>query len=233
MKFFAYLVVQDQVDVKTICTQYPAFMDVVYSSIEHVGTNLWANAVQAFGALGSSLHSRQALLHDESKTIAALKTLGSLITSASSEVRVTCMEAVSLVFARPEKYDEDEVVTLSYEKLFSGISENFASALYSVGRQPFSDLRCAMLKVLASVVVWKWGQERIRGVPGFIEFLLDRSTEIDKVAKEIRYTVIHRMAISATSEIVFGALTYRRIREYDQEGPFYVAGENIVAMEEA
>lgn len=223
--------VQDQVDVKAICTQYPAFMDMVYSSIELISSNLWANAVQTFGALGSTPQSRQALLHNESKTIAALKILGSLISSASSEVRITCMEAISLVFACPQ--DEDTTVISSYEKLYFGLGENFTSALYSVARQPFPDLRCATLKVLANLVMWKWGQEQFKGVPGFIEFLLDRSTEIDKVAKELRYSVIHRLAISATSEIVFGALMHRKIREYDQEGPFYVAGENIVAMEEA
>jgi len=208
-------------------------MDAVYSSIDHIGSNLWTSAVQTFGALGSTLHSRQALLYDESKTIATLEILGSLITSASSEVRVTCMEAVSLVFACPEEYNEDATVMSSYEKLFVALGENFTSTLYSVGKQPFSDLRCGMLKVLASLVMWKWGQERIKSVPGFIEFLLDRSTEIDKVAKELRYSVIHKLAVSATSELVFGVLMYRKIREYDQEGPFYVAGENIVAMEEA
>ena len=233
LKYFAYLVLQDQVDVKAICIQYPAFMDIVYSSVEHVGSSLWASTVQALGALGSTLHSRQALLHDESKTIATLTMLGSLIISASSEVRITCMDAVSVMFACPKGYKEDSTIESSYEKLYSGLGENFTSTLYSVGRQPFSDLRCAMLKVLASLVTWKWGQEKIRSVPGFIEFLLDRSTEVDKVAKELRYSVIHRLAISTTSEIIFGALTHRKIREYDQEGPFYVAAENVVAMEEA
>ena len=208
-------------------------MDVVYSSIEHVGSGLWASTVQAFGALGSTLHSRQALLHDEFKTITTLTMLGSLITTAPSEVRVTCMDAVSILFACPKGYSEDSTVQSSYERLYSGLGENFTSSLYSVGKQPFSDLRCAMLKVLASLVSWKWGQEKIRSVPGFIEFLLDRSTEVDKAAKELRYSVIHRLAISTTSEIVFGALTHRKIREYDQEGPFYVARENVVAMEEA
>ena len=208
-------------------------MDTIYSLIEQVGSSLWGNAVQAFGALGSTLHSRQALLHNESKTIATLTMFTSLITSASSEVRITCMGAISLLFSCPKGCNEDLTLTSSYEKLYSGLGENFTATLYSVGRQPFSDLRCAMLKVLASLVVWKWGQERIKSVPGFIEFLLDRSTEVDKIAKELRYSVIHKLATSATSEFVFGALTHRRIREYDQEGPFYVAGENIVAMEEA
>lgn len=218
---------------KAICNQYPVFMETVYSSIEQVGSSLWSSTVQAFGALGSTLHSRQALLHDESKTIAVLTMLGSLITSGSSEVRVTCMDAMSVLFACPKGYSEDSTIESSYEKLYSGLGENFTVTLYSVGKQPFSDLRCAMLKVLASLVTWKWGQEKIRSVPGFIEFLLDRSTEVDKAAKELRYSVIHKLAISATSEIIFGALTYRKIREYDQEGPYYVAGENVVAMEEA
>lgn len=219
---------------KAICIQYPAFMDTVYSLMENTSNNLWVNVVQTFGALGSTLHSRQVLLHNESKSIAALGTLGSLIASASSEIRVACMEAIALVFAYPEGYKGDtSTVVLSYEKLFAGLGENFTSILYSVSKQPFSDLRCAVLKVLANLVMWKWGQERIKHVPGFIEFLLDRSTEINKVAKELRYSVIHRLASSATSEIVFGALTYRKIREYDQEGPFYIAGENVVAMEEA
>ena len=159
--------------------------------------------------------------------------LGSLITSASSEVRVTCMDAMSVLFACPKGYNEDLAIESSYEKFYSGLGENFTATLYSVGKQPFSDLRCAMLKVLASLVMWKWGQEKIRSVPGFIEFLLDRSTEVDKAAKELRHSVIHKLAISTTSEIIFGALTHRKIREYDQEGPYYVAGENVVAMEEA
>jgi len=224
---------QDQVDVATICKQFPAFMDVVYSTMEQVDSNLWTNAVQTFAALGSTLHSRQALLFDESKTLTALGRLGSLVDSSPSEVRVTCMDAVSILIACPEGCLRDAVQVSSYEKTFIAIGENFASTLYSVGKQPFSDLRCAMLKVLTSLVTWKWGQERIKNVPGFVEFLLDRSTEVDKGAKELRYTVIHTLATSDTSEVVLGALTYRRIKEYDQEGPFHVQSENIVAMEEA
>ena len=224
---------QDRVDVATICKQFPAFMDVVYSTMEQVDSNLWANVVQTFAALGSTLCSRRALLCTESRTMAALGTLGSLMVSSPSEVRVTCMDAVSVLIACPEGCLRDAVLVSSYEKMFTAIGEDFVSTLYSVGKQPFSDLRCAMLKVLASIATWKWGQERIKNVPGFVEFLLDRSTEVDKEAKELRYTVIRILATSDTAEVVLGALTYRRIKEYEQEGPFYVQSENIVAMEEA
>lgn len=225
--------IQDQVDVASICTQFPAFMDVVYSTMEQVDSNLWANAVQTFAALGSTLHSRRALLYNESKTMTALGMLGSLIASSSSEVRVTCMDAVSVLIACPKGCIRDAVLVSLYEKTFTAIGEDFASTLYLVGKQPFSDIRCAMLNVLASMATWKWGQERIKNVPGFVEFLLDRSTEVDKGAKELRYAVIHTLATSDSSEVVFGALTYRRIKEYDEEGPFHVHSENIVAIEEA
>lgn len=232
-KFFVHLVMQDQVDVTTICKQCPAFMDVVYSTMEQVDNNLWSSAVQTFAALGSTLHSRQALLYNVSKTMKVLGKLGTLIAESPSEVRIIGMDAVSTLIACPEGGVRDAVLVSSYETFYSSLGEDFASTLYSVGKQPFSDLRCAMLKLLASVVTWKWGQERIKKVPGFIEFLLDRSTEVDKEAKELRYDAIHTMASSDTAEVVLGALTYRRIKEYDLEGPFHVQSENIVAMEEA
>ena len=68
---------------------------------------------------------------------------------------------------------------------------------------------------------------------GFLEYLLDRTTESDKAGKEHKYEFIVELVRSPVSKEVFDKPFYLRLREYEREGPFYVRAQAAVAFEGA
>lgn len=68
---------------------------------------------------------------------------------------------------------------------------------------------------------------------GFLEYLMDRTTETDKAGKEQKYEFIVELVRSPFSKEVFEKPFHLRLREYEREGPFYVRAQAAVAFEGA
>lgn len=94
-------------------------------------------------------------------------------------------------------------------------------------RNPFPEIKITALCLLRSICVYKWGQQALNETAGFIEYLLDRSTEFDKDCVHEKYNVLKTLADS----VIFDASTILQIRRYVREGPFFVQGIMEVAVE--
>lgn len=101
----------------------------------------------------------------------------------------------------------------------------------SLVRQPFTDLRCSAHCVLQSLALQPWGQTLMNNYPGFMEFLLDRSTEKTKETKESKFTVIRTIAESPTAVDVFGQPYIVQVKAMALQGPFFVQTQSEVAFE--
>nr|CAD7589999.1 unnamed protein product [Timema genevievae] len=119
-------------------------------------------------------------------------------------------------------------ITLSW---FDSLATDPMELIMHVGRQPFPELKLAVLQVLNVLGEQQWGQEYIKGFAGLIEFLLDRSTESTKLCKDAKFEVLRTIVSSPTSESVFGSETILRFKNYIREGPVYVHVETEVAIE--
>lgn len=69
--------------------------------------------------------------------------------------------------------------------------------------------------------------------PGFVEYIVDRSVEPDKVSKEAKYELVKALAGAKTTAQIFGNQPYLRLREYLREGPYYVRAVATTAVEGA
>lgn len=69
--------------------------------------------------------------------------------------------------------------------------------------------------------------------PGFVEYIVDRSVEPDKVSKEAKYELVKALANTKTIAQIFGNQHYLRLREYLREGPYYVKAVSTMATEGA
>jgi 26S proteasome non-ATPase regulatory subunit 5 len=77
-----------------------------------------------------------------------------------------------------------------------------------------------------------WALHAINGEPGFIEFLLNRSTERDKEGKEIKFAIIHSICQnSEEAKLALGNVNYLKLRRYINEGVFHVEPEANVAFD--
>lgn len=94
-------------------------------------------------------------------------------------------------------------------------------------RNPFPEIKIAALGLLRAICSYRWGQQALSETAGFIEYLLDRSTEFDKDAIHGKYTVIKVLADAS----VFDAGTILQIRQYIKDGAFFVQGIMEVAVE--
>lgn len=103
--------------------------------------------------------------------------------------------------------------------------------IWNLCRQPFADLRCAALEILRSIAKQYWGQQYMNDLPGFIEYLLDRTTEFDKQGKEMKFEIVRTLAESPTSCETLGNIVVSRMQQYVNDGPFFVKAEVVVAFE--
>lgn len=68
--------------------------------------------------------------------------------------------------------------------------------------------------------------------PGFIEFLLNRSTEKDKEGKEAKFSIIQSIVQNGEeAKSACGNVNYLKLRRYVNEGVFYVEPEANVAFD--
>jgi 26S proteasome non-ATPase regulatory subunit 5 len=95
--------------------------------------------------------------------------------------------------------------------------------------QPFPDLRYATFHVMQELAGHPWGVKALFAYPGFLEFLVNRSTETTKEGKEWKYTIIEAVVMGerkdnrardVLNEDAFGLLT-----AYLGQGVHYIQGE--------
>lgn len=68
---------------------------------------------------------------------------------------------------------------------------------------------------------------------GFVEFLLDRSIETNKLCKDAKYAVVRTLVESPTAPSVFSNVIFTRMQDFVTEGPFFVRTQAEVAIEGA
>jgi 26S proteasome non-ATPase regulatory subunit 5 len=115
---------------------------------------------------------------------------------------------------------------------FNTLHPKLLTVLMSMAKQPFQDLRLAGLRVLLTMSSFEWGQRQFQEHAGFLEYLLDRSTEHDKEGRELKYEIVHSLVGSGSiAETVFGNVDLLKLRKYDREGPFYSSADTTIALE--
>ena len=78
-----------------------------------------------------------------------------------------------------------------------------------------------------------WAARLLNQEPGFLEYLLDRSTERDKEGKETKFEVVKALSEAYCTAEIFGNPALLSLKVYVREGPFYVRVQSEVAMEGA
>ena len=117
------------------------------------------------------------------------------------------------------------------ESWYNSLSTNPLQVSMAVLQQPMAQLRSCILGLIRVMAEQPWGQRNLNNHPGFNEFLLDRSTETSKEGKEDKYDIVKTLVDSPTAMEIFGRVYFMKIREYHNEGPFYVKVESSVAFE--
>lgn len=78
-----------------------------------------------------------------------------------------------------------------------------------------------------------WGQRLMMDTPGFVEWVMDRSVGKGKEAKDCKFALVTSILSSSSTQEIFGAQNYLKLRTYLREGPYYVNAVSTVSTEGA
>ena len=188
---------------------------------------VWGVAMDTVGLLGSTHQGRGILLIQQQETERAIKQLWEFVSKSKSDIRTRSLNILSSIFSC--EVDTD-FLSSDWFKLCP--APDPLSIVLKIVKQPFPELLCSGLRLILSISSWEWGQKQIQKSPGFVEFLLDRKSIADKDGKLLKYQIISNLANSLTAVVVFGSPLFMKFKEYERAGPFFVAEETSIAIEE-
>lgn len=198
---------------------YPNFLQVTLEAIQNPqDDSIWGVAVDTFAFIASTQRGRGPLALYTAETETAIKVLGKFTIQAKTELRVKSLKALAVILSCEETNSEESL----NNKWASLAIPNFISVVMAIAKQPFPDLHYAGLDFLTSVAKEKWGMVAMGACPGFMEYVLDRSTESDKTGKELKYDLVNTLATCPYCEEILGASVLLKLKQYVNEGPFYV-----------
>ncbi|XP_070567568.1 26S proteasome non-ATPase regulatory subunit 5-like [Ptychodera flava] len=210
--------------------KHPLFAGVVFSLLSTPDPTQKGVAIDTIGVVGSSV-SGKLVLNKQGKVMEkAVQELGSAILQPPTEIRIRALAAITSLLQVKISEQTEDVLSIT-EKWFNAVHAKPIDTIISLCKQPFLEIRCGALSVIQSLANQMWGQRLLNDQPGLAEYLLDRSTEKDKIGKEMKYAVVQTLVESPTTGDVFGRPYLLRLKEYLRQGPFYVRVQSEVAME--
>uniref|UniRef100_A0A3Q3N2P7 26S proteasome non-ATPase regulatory subunit 5 n=1 Tax=Mastacembelus armatus TaxID=205130 RepID=A0A3Q3N2P7_9TELE len=230
VKFFGNLAIMDSP--QQVCETYPAFQNKVFEMALDPDPVMIGVALDTLGLLGSNVEGKQVLQKTGENFKAVLLRMSQLASSGATELRVRSLDAISqLLTLQPEQQTED-LLALT-ESWFHLLSNQPMDMIRTISTQPFPELHCGALGIFTAIATQPWGQKLMINNPGFMEFILDRSTGQTKEAKDAKYELVGSLVCSSTAAEILGSQHYLRLKTYLREGPYYVSAVASVSTEGA
>lgn len=228
LKFFISI---GQFQPEYVFHQHNSVVQAMFNLLDSSDVVLMCIATDGIGLLGSTVHGKN-LLQNEGKMPCALQSFRSNLQQGSSpELKFHVIQALSRLL---EVSENERNVNLEnvLEGWLKDVSDDLGNLLFQLCRQPFLEIRQSALYLMYVVVSHEWGQRSMVSVPGFVEFLLDRSTEGTVNGKELKFKVVSALVNSSSFERIFDVDTVAKMKEYHRQGPFYVMAQSAVAVDE-
>ncbi|XP_038826826.1 26S proteasome non-ATPase regulatory subunit 5 isoform X2 [Salvelinus namaycush] len=230
VKFFGNLAIMDSP--QHVCETYPAFQNKVFEMTIDPDPVMTGVALDTLGILGSTVEGKQVLQKTGEKFHAVLKRMSQLASGGATELRVRCLEAISLLITLQAEQQTEDLLVLT-ESWFHLLSNQPMEMIRNISTQPFPELHCRALRIFTAIASQPWGQRLMIGTPGFMEFIVDRSTGPTKEAKDAKFELVGALVSSSTAADILGSQHYLRLRSYLREGAYYVTAVATVTTEGA
>ena len=221
IKFFGRLAHHDPLSYPDL---YPNFTSILKTMLET--NDQVVLALEVFGHIGLTNEGKKVLLNQNWHV---LEILAKTIKFGTSEMKSRSMS----VFADILRSTEENLDFETTKQLFTCLSgPHSMDYVTDLTKKPFGDLSSAAFDVLMAVSVYPWSTELILNVPGYLEFLLDRSTAKDKESKDAKYALICAICGQKEVQNIIPPEILKQLRSYVKQGAFYVEATVEVAIEE-
>ncbi|XP_037943683.1 26S proteasome non-ATPase regulatory subunit 5 [Teleopsis dalmanni] len=144
----------------------------------------------------------------------------------SSDMKIRIFNSLEVIFSNedPVMQQTSEIMEKWFLKLADGTNMQF---LLDFCRNPFPDIKVACLAYVKTLCSYSWGIVALKNTGGFVEYLIDRHCEFDKIAKLAKYEVVRTLSES----MIFDMQIQLQMRTYVNEGPYYVESIIDIAVE--
>uniref|UniRef100_A0A667X3Q2 26S proteasome non-ATPase regulatory subunit 5 n=1 Tax=Myripristis murdjan TaxID=586833 RepID=A0A667X3Q2_9TELE len=230
VKFFGNLAIMDSP--QQVCETYPAFQNKVFEMALDPDPVMIGVALDTLGLLGSTVEGKQVLQKTGEKFKAVLLRMSHLAGSGATELRVRSLEAISQLLTLQTEQQTEDLLALT-ESWFHLLSNHPMDMICNISTQPFPELHCGALHIFTAIATQPWGQKLMISTPGFMEFIVDRSTGQTKEAKDAKFELVGELVSSSTAAEILGSQHYLRLKTYLKEGPYYVSAVASVSTEGA
>ena len=164
---------------------------------------------------------------------AVLLQIAAAITHRADDVRAMGMHSLATVCAQRHTSPAAQV---AQHCLFESVGDASVSTIEVLIRYlmtPFDDLRHAALRLLSVVVRFDWGVDAVQAAPGFLEWLLNRSTESTLTGSDWKFTIVQALVANerALTERIAPAFQ-DRLRRFEREGRFFTRAVAKVLIED-
>lgn len=211
-----------------IFSKYPVVVSALFEVIEGEDQAILAVALDTLGYVSMSAEGKYALQALGEAMPCALKRIAEIIQKMPTALRIRGLNSLALILDVQIAEQDNRILSLT-KSWFDSLCDEPLDMIVTLCRQPFADIRQACLEVLAVVASQVWGQEYISTYPGLVEFLLDRNIETFKECKEAKYEVVKQL--SQAEQDIFDASTVQKLKEFVDQGPFYVEINTEIAIE--
>ncbi|KAG7241196.1 hypothetical protein INR49_025939 [Caranx melampygus] len=163
---------------------------------------------------------------------AVLIRMSQLASSGATELRVRSLDAIAQLLSLESEQQTEDLLALT-ESWFHLLSKQPMDMIRNISTQPFPELHCGALRIFTAIATQPWGQRLMINTPGFMEFILDRSTGQNKEAKDAKFELVGSLVSSSTAAEILGSQHYISLKTYLREGPYYVSAVASVSTEGA
>ncbi|XP_063066936.1 26S proteasome non-ATPase regulatory subunit 5 isoform X2 [Engraulis encrasicolus] len=230
VKFFGKLALLE--GPQQVCECYPAFLSTVFEMLLGPDPTHTTVALDTVGALGATVEGKQVLHKTGEKFKAVLKRMSHIAQDGPNDLRVRCIDAIALLLSLPSE-DQTEDLCVLTESWFCSLSSQPMEMFRTISTQPFPELHCCALRVFTAIGSQAWGQRMMVQTPGFLEWIVDRSSGVTKEGKDAKFELVGALVTSPTTQELLGSQNTLRLRAYLREGPYYVSAVAAVSTEGA
>ncbi|KAK2576732.1 hypothetical protein KPH14_005385 [Odynerus spinipes] len=213
-----------------IFSKYPIVVSALFEVLDSEDQTIVGIALDTLGHVSSGVEGKYALQALGDSMPYTMKKIAEIVQRSPTTLRIHGLNNLALILNVPKTEQDNRILSLT-KSWFDALGDDSLGIIVALCKQPFADIRSASLKVLMVVASQAWGQEYISTHPGLIEFLLDRNIEAFKECKETKFKVVE--CLSQAEPYIFDAGTMQKLKQFVNEGPYYIETFTEVAFEGA
>lgn len=190
-------------------------------------------SIESIGLIGRLGKGKLVLNSNAKFTEQCLPKLGQLLKYGQTQVEV--LNSLASLF---DLNDLDATVDISnlleawYSKL-SADRKQTRETIFALCKQAFPEIHLNSLNLIHKLAKHLWGQKELAQLSTFLDYILNRATEVDYKSKQAKFKLITELATSPFTKTAFGPMEHAKIRKVYQDGAFHVEADVTVAVEGA